>query len=219
MTVTGSKKESDYAMSPEIQQEIKNMVINYHQCKLKSDRANNAGWKKRFLAQSITIRNKTYLEIKDWQIRWVKGILAKWNRWETPQNVLSFSWDTFHFCIEQYKNYEIPIPKHFYEYSRYFLLNYYAKQNHLLIPTEELVETLSIVPCSENITFIKLLQLQQMRETLPQEFRGVWDDALGSLHSSPQSCYTEKGMYGLPRQVYFNLKKAFKPLIVFTLEK
>jgi len=100
------------------------------------------GWRK-------TARNKLYLLIRVDILKWVKSIMRKWNRYEEETELISLSWDIFLFCLGHYKEvaYGIKgsIPKHFYEYTRYFLLMHYAKQQSVRVPLEELKEVLELV--------------------------------------------------------------------------
>jgi len=128
------------------------------------------------------------------------------------------SFEGFLYALNLYNNLDVPVPKHFFDYIRYYLLHYYAKQGKVKIELEELKETLSLVHLPANIAFDKLLTLYQFREVVPEEYLVCWDDAILSLVQG------EKGFISYDKKkinqyLYNGVKNAYKPIIRFILEK
>ncbi|HDZ15658.1 MAG TPA: hypothetical protein ENH60_12295 [Pricia sp.] len=86
-------------------------------------------------------------------------------------------------------------------------------QQNIFVPPEK-----SIIYCynPEN-EYIAWIDLEKIRNILPEEHRIVWDDALLSMHPQPKSGRHTKD-HGLTQQTYFNLKKTFKSIIRFYFE-
>jgi hypothetical protein len=160
-------------------------------------------------------RNAIYSLMSDFMMIWVTTILARWKRFESYQERLSASWDAFCFCLDRYRNYDIPVPKHFYDYSRYFLLSHYAKKDHVFLPIEDLQNTLALSELAETAPFENLLSLYQFREAMPELYKIVWDDALLSLCSRNDRQVTARP--GLNTNAYFHVKKGFKAVICSVL--
>lgn len=168
--------------------------------------------------QKSKIRNEIYLELKPWLLRWMKSILERWDRYEESHELLSMSWDVFMFCTSYYKDTKYTIPKHFYEYTRYFLLNYYAKKESVFLPMSELKEILQLVESPENEVFEKLLALQQLKDALPSKYQVVFDDALQSLHQAPMFNKRTRGSLGFSDSTYRAIKEILKPVICILLD-
>lgn len=167
---------------------------------------------KYFGKKSAILRNELFLKMKDDQIKWVKSILYKWKKFETEQEILSLSWDCFEFCFERYLNYDIPLPKHFYEYTRYHLLMKYGKKDRVFLPEEELQEILGLVQTPQNILMDRLLTLKQFREVIPDDLKVAWDDSFYSMSADPKGhMFTKQS--GMDQRVYIRLKRAFIPII------
>jgi len=160
----------------------------------------------------IRRRNEVFEIVCPFMTIWVKSILKKWGRYEESGDILSISWDAFSFCFDRYNNFEVPIPKFFHDFTRYFLLIKYAKEDKVHIHIDELKETLRLIPYDTNIQFDNLITLMQFREVLPEEHQIVWDDAAYSLSLSPKERYMTH-THGLTQNTYFSLKRSFKEII------
>ena len=128
-------------------------------------------------------RNALFNKLQEQMRIWVVSILNKWGRTEDKSEVLYLSWEAFYFALSYLNlNNNIPLLSHFYKYTRYFLLNNYAKKEKVRIDLEELRATLKLVDTQENIMFEKMLTLYQFRDSIPEKYKLVWDDAFHSLH-------------------------------------
>jgi len=189
-------------MNQKLQAECRELIVKYQQYKQEWRRAK--------------VRNEVYLRMKPWMIRWVKSILQKWGKFESKEKLLSLSWEAFYFCLKKYDGANPHLAKYIYDFTRYFLLMEYAtKDKHVVLPLEELKETLHLNPCSENVMFDRLLTLQQFREVVPDKYRIAFDDAFESLCSHIPD--RKESKHGMNRNVYCALKKAFKPMIELIL--
>ena len=168
--------------------------------------------------EGIRVRNEIYLELRPWLITWMKSILNRWERHEDDCELLSLSWDAFMFCLSYYKGNEYAVPKHFFEYTRYFLLNYYAKAENVLLPLGELKEILQLVDSPMNEVFEKLISLQQLKESLPERFQVVFDDAIQSLHPDDKENIRTRGNLGFSDSTYRAVKEVLKPVICILLD-
>jgi len=158
-------------------------------------------------------RNKIFLMMQPWMIKWIKSILSKWGKFESEQEILSTAWDAFYYCLNKYSNYEVPIPKYFHDFTRYYLLMEYARRDKVSLPMRELQDTLALVDTPENILFDRLLTLNQFRDVLPEEYRGIWDDACFSLAASVKEKMPMNNTRGLDYNLYRRLKASYIPMI------
>ena len=169
--------------------------------------------------EKILLRNNIYLYMREWCEIWTRSIMFKWNRIseEDKDEIPYLSFEGFLFALNRYNNFEIPIPKHFFDYIRYYLLNHYASQGKIKLTIEELKETLSLVSLPSNIAFDKLLTLYQFREIVPEEYLVCWDDALLSLVEGEHGFISHNKLDGI-KHLYKAIKKAYKPIIRLILE-
>ena len=137
--------------------------------------------------------------------------------------LVSCSWDAFVFCLDSYDpfKFDTHVPYFFSRYTDYWLIMYFAKtQEHIMIPLEDLEDAMKTVESPENIAFGKLLRLYRYRETLEDEVKVVWDDALLSLSHSDSCKQSYKSPdTDLPQRVYYTLKNSFKGIIRQILEE
>ena len=161
------------------------------------------------------IRNELFLRMKPWMIRWIKSILKRWGKYETEEELLSISWDAFMYCLGKYSDYNVPIAWYFHNFTRYFLLMKYGKQDRVLINAEELQETLGLVQIPENILFDRLLTLNQFRDVLPEKYQLVWDDATQSLSKTMKEKTHQRN--GIDKNMYSRLKASYIPIIKLIL--
>lgn len=165
-------------------------------------------------------RNRIYLLMKVDILIWIKAIMKKWNRFEEEGELLSLSWDIYIFCLDHYIPEKLtPVPKFFFEYTRYFLLMYYAKQQSIRVPLEELQEVLELIEEPENIAFGMLLRLYEFREVIPDDCKIVWDDAYLSLSNSGRNRerFKSKGV-GMSDACYRRMKHSFEAIITLLLK-
>lgn len=154
----------------------------------------------------------------DDMLKWVKSILRKWSKYETKEEVLSLSWDCFLYCLNEYKPAKkTPIPYFFFDYSRYFLLNNYAKKDRVFLPIEELKEILSVSDNNNDMAFEKLLTLAQFSSIVPEKYQIVWSDAMHSTELEKRGNAVVTVPHGMDRNIYVALKKVFVEQIKFLM--
>lgn len=193
----------DSGLDRDLQDDIKELIMKqrrYIQKKRKDD-----------------ARNVIYILMKPFIIKWIKSILRGWAKYETEENIIGLSWDSFYYCFNKYSNYDVPVPKFFYDFTRYFLLMHYAKKDRVFLSLEELRATLHLVPTRHNIAFEKLLTLYQFRDAIPSDDLIVWDDALLSMSNVDR--YKNKSRnVGMSDFYYNRMKKTFISIIKTILE-
>jgi len=164
------------------------------------------------------VRNALYLKIKDDIIKWIKSICGQWSKSIPSDEILSISWDIFLFCLKHYKeNYKFSF--HCYRYTKYYLLNKFAKEGTVRIPLDELKETIAIgEDDSQNATFEQLLTIIQIRNDIPEEYRIIFDDAIQSFDKEAMPLRT-KSETGLPDPVYHAVKKVLTSVIRFLVKQ
>ena len=172
----------------------------------------------------VRYRNELYNILGRYIVIWIKTTLNRWKRYLSEEEILSYSWDAFCFCLDSYNSdkFTTHVPYFFSKYTNYWLLIHFAKSDErILIPIEELEETLSLVDEPENIAFGKLLKLYRYRDTLSDEVKVVWDDAYLSLthtEGDKKRSYKSENI-DLPQRVYYTLKQSFKGIIRQILEE
>lgn len=191
-------------MDLNLQQEVSAHIFKYK------------GYKKE--GYKIKKRNEIYLILKPFLIKWIKSILKNWSTFEREEVILSLSWDAFEFSLKYYNNLSVPVPKHFHDYCRYYLLTFYARKDRVFLPMEELKETLLLIPTYQNISFERLLTLCQYRDSIPKDDVVVWDDAILSLSDGVKRRHCSKSP-GMRSRTYFRLKKAYISIIKLVLGK
>jgi hypothetical protein len=189
-------------MNIELQDQCKEIIIKCRSYKKK--------------AYEVKKRNDLFLIMKPFMLKWIKSILKGWSRYEEEDKILSLSWDCFEYCFYKYSNYNVHIPKFFYDFTKYFLLMHYGAKDKVSLPINELKKTLQLVSSEDNICLDKLLTLMQFRNVIPDEDKVVWDDAVQSL-SSKISDRRKTYKHGMDDNFYRRLKKSYIPIIKLIL--
>ena len=169
----------------------------------------------------VRARNKLYEELRVWMLIWMKSILSSWHKWEDKDELLSLSWDAFCFCLQYYNNLDVPLPKHFFDYTKYFLLKKYAEKESVELSMDELKETLSLIPSDINGTFVNLLTINQyIQESVPKKHKAIFCDALHSISNNHmERVWGWKSGCGVSQKTYEQLKKAYRGIILYLLKK
>ncbi|HDZ15659.1 hypothetical protein LCGC14_0570390 [marine sediment metagenome] len=163
----------------------------------------------------IKVRNDLYELMMEDMLLWIRSFVVKWSRFEEQDEMLSLSFDVFLFCLENYKEHYSVI-SHFYKYSRYYMMNRYAKKDKVRIPIDELKEIMSLGVSPIDGTFEKLLTLQQFRAVVPETHLMVWDDAVSSLSSADRYRHKSKNV-GMSDNAYNKVKAGYIPIIKLIL--
>ncbi len=135
---------------------------------------------------------------------------------------MDVSWDCFCYCLETYKNLEVPLPSHFSRNTEYFVLKCLERKNKLKlrkknieIPIEENVE----YGLNESISSTNIISgnasLSLFRNSLEENYRQILDDVLtGNKTRVVENPGTNKY---LSTYRYNEAKKVFKMIIHFFL--
>jgi hypothetical protein len=165
------------------------------------------------------VRNKIYKLIYNDLLKWIKGILSGYGKFEDETEIISISWDAFCFCLEYYNNFEFKIQDHFIKHLKYFFLNKYAREGTIRIEFEELKETLRVVSAKDDRIFVALMTLEQFRDVLPEKHQLIWDDAFNSMQRDNRvNAPRNYKKVGVTKQTYDELKKSFKEIIRLILK-
>ena len=190
-------------MNRELQDQCKEIIIKCRSYKKK--------------AYEVKKRNELFLIMKPFILKWIKSILKSWSRYEKEDKILSLSWDCFEYCFYKYSNYNVHIPKFFYDFTKYFLLMHYGAKDKVSLPINELKKTLQLVSSEDNICLDRLLTLMQFRNVIPEEQLVAWDNAVQSLSIQDKQKYISYGKLGMSTDSYAKLKKGYKNIIKLIL--
>jgi hypothetical protein len=164
-------------------------------------------------------RNKLYLLLQESIIKWMCSILKSKAIFISQEEILSQSWDCFLFCLKYYnleKN--IPILNHFYAYTKFFLLlkessKKYLKNKPVKSNKGESGEGYSLS------TFECLDDLKSFRESLPEDYKTIFDDSFLSMGSAHKDRVRRLGETSVKYYQYHESKKIFRIVIDFLLRR
>jgi hypothetical protein len=161
-----------------------------------------------------TLRNELYFIMKKYILIWIKSVLKDKNFY-SKEELTSLSWDCFLFCLKYYNfKQNIPLPNHFHSYTKYFLLTTF-KKNKLESCHEYFKEGLTYEPS----VFEHLDDLKKFKESLPNEYKCVFDDALMSMSDSNKNKMKRHDSTKLTHTQYNESKKIMKMTIHYLLRR
>ena len=161
-------------------------------------------------------RNELYSEMRGYLVSWINSMLKSWRISETSNEVLSQSWFAFIYCLDNYKqDYNISVEKHFYVYTRYFLLHNYAKKEYVHISLDELKGILNQFPTPENQHFERLLTLYQFRDVISEKTKSIWDDAMCCINTTGGNNVVKP--QGFSETAYYATRKSYVNIIKLIL--
>lgn len=171
----------------------------------------------------IRARNDVYELMRTKVVGYVKGVLARWHRYEDETELLSLSWDAFLFCLDRYVDEKYDIYGHFNTYCRYFLLLHYEGKDKGMdreVYLEDVKDVISLRTDDPSDAIGKLIELKAFRDSLVQEHqRRIFDHVV--LGEEPELFANLKGERGgIPCYQYykgFGTKTAFKSIIEYIL--
>jgi hypothetical protein len=164
------------------------------------------------------IRDEAFGLIKDPMIRWIPAILSTKNIYIDPKEILSLSWDCFQFCMKHYKPHRtIPLPNHFYSYTRFYLASEYFKDSNKASDVKEQEKKFTDAPKEELEAIFHLEELKQFHSILPDHYKIIFEDALLSMTGPMKDRIRRKE--GMPYSQYFESKKVFKIVIDYLLRR
>lgn len=164
------------------------------------------------------LRNRIFQELQPFMVKWVSAILAKKSIYATEEEILSFSWDCFEFCLRRYKvNKPISVPGHFYSYTRFYLLKNVVYKEEGLEESNANIDSVEISPL--NTIYEGLEELRSFRSILDPEYAMVFDDAIMSMHTKSKDKQYRQKESTLKQSKYKESKKLFKIMIDFLLRR
>ena len=161
------------------------------------------------------IRNQIFLEIQSYMIKWISSILSKKNVFLEEDEMQSLSWDCFEFCLKNYKIHKnIPLPNHFYNYCRFFLvMDYLKKKKHNDIETDNLISS------DTDGAFLHIDELKAYHSILDKEYKIIFEDAINSMCGTMKDRERRLNKSELSYLRYTEAKKIFKLTIDFLLRR
>jgi hypothetical protein len=165
--------------------------------------------------RKVNIRNKIFVQIQPFMLKWISSILSDWGAYRSKPEILSLSWDCFEHGLLYYKpDKPISVPNHFYNYTRFYLLNDLNSQK------DEKEESLDIVKQDplEKI-YEGLEELKNFRSILDPEYHIVFDDAVMSLTPSNNSRQSRIKESPLNQYRYHESKRVFKIIIDYLIRR
>lgn len=168
-------------------------------------------------------RNEIFELLLPWELIWIKSIMRKRGSGMSEREILSLSWDCFLNGLNYYKldkEKEIPFPKHFHTYARYFLLDFWRKEEIEKFYSSDDIDIESIIDDSSGILFIEALdEIKRFREFLPGSYKIILEDALLSL--VPNRPYRQRRVKeaGISKYRYDEAKRILSMILNFMLKK
>uniref|UniRef100_A0A6M3LYW8 Uncharacterized protein n=1 Tax=viral metagenome TaxID=1070528 RepID=A0A6M3LYW8_9ZZZZ len=173
------------------------------------------------IKEKETIRNDMFTKMSPTIGNWIMSILKYRKIYLSPQEKLSLGWEGFVFSLHHFHpERNIPLPNHFYGYTRFFLLSWLSgkkkveNQNVIMTPDIE-----NSNPDDLEALYEQMDELKQFRETIPKDYKKIFDDAILSIAGRPKDkiAYKKSSNYGYYK--YCEAKKVFKLVIDFLLRK
>ncbi|GAG29494.1 unnamed protein product, partial [marine sediment metagenome] len=151
---------------------------------------------------------------------YVKGVLAKWHRYEDEPKLISLSWDAFMFCLDRYDDEKYDIYGHFNTYVRYFLLLHYGKEDRGLDREVFMDDVRDVIPTLKTgdpaAVLAKLTELKSFRDSLVQEHqRKIFDHVVVGDHEEMfANLKSERGGISCYRYYKsYGMKEAFQAIV------
>lgn len=162
-------------------------------------------------------RNEIWNIISPYMTKWVKTILSKRNNYLEEEEITSIGWDCFQFCLKHFKpDSIIPLPNHFYAYSKFYIaMNYLSKNNKIILVdlTNEMTNG------QVDLAYEHLDELREFQKSLPDEYQVVFDDALMSMVDCRKDRLRRLDESPITYYRYSESKKIFKIIIDYLLRR
>jgi hypothetical protein len=163
------------------------------------------------------LRNEIYLKILPYMKKWISSVLAKKSIFLEKEEILSKSWDCFQFCLRHFKpEKKILIPNHFYSYTNFYLKIHNKIEEKNISEQEMGIKNSSL---GEENLYNQLDELKTFKNTLPEEYSLVFEDALMSLMPNNKDKQYRIKQSKLPIIRYRESKKIFKIIIDYLLRR
>lgn len=167
-------------------------------------------------SDNTKLRNELYTIMEEYILMWMKSILKDKNYY-SKEELVSLSWDCFLFCLKYYDHKKcIPLPNHFFSYTKFFLLTTF-KKDKLLLKKEDIITDIVTYDLS---IFDHLDDLKMFKKSLPEEYKIVFDDALMSMADcSNKDKVKRHDPTKLTNTQYNESKKMLKIVIYYLLRR
>ncbi len=175
-------------------------------------------------SDNTKLRNELYAIMEEYILIWMKSILKDKNFY-SKEELISLSWDCFLFCLKYYDPQKyIPLPNHFFSYTKFFLLATFKKDKLLLTKEDVMINTISNtkddIMAYDLSLFDHLDDLKMFKKSLPEEYKIVFDDALMSMADCNNKDKVKRhNQTKLTHTQYNESKKLLKIVIYYLLRR
>lgn len=176
------------------------------------------------LEEKNKIRNELFSVIRSSVEKWVVNILSDKKIYADPNETISYSWDCFLHALKHYKpDKPIPLPNHFFTYTRFFMLSKAEKiiAGDLLITDKNDFEKEEDSGSRDlDAALAHLEELKTYRSFLPESYTPIFDDALASMLPGNRDRKRDGLIKSpVPYREYHEIKKIMKFTIEFLLTR
>lgn len=183
------------------------------------------------------LRNELFIFMKPFMERWVFSILSKHGKFLDEGNANSHIWECFQFCLLHFKpNQKIPLPNHFYAYSKFWLASESQKErkekkknqessgtargiNESFSGNETNIDCVGDKIDDPFIVYGHIEELKFFRDILPIEYGLIFDDAIMSMMPGNRQRVQRLDAVSLPYGHYHVAKRIFKIVIRYLLTR
>lgn len=90
---------------------------------------------------SNSLRDQLYEILREPLYQWIASISSRRGEVMTLKEIQSISWDCFEYCLKMYKpEHGIPIPNHFYSYTKFILATIRHKKERYKVLTASMID-------------------------------------------------------------------------------
>ena len=169
-------------------------------------------------------RNQLYSILQQQMKIWISNILAKNEIYPSNEELLSLSWECFMFCFERFDfEKEVPIPNHFYSYTKFFLMPYSPHNKDYIFrfngDGDDIHNIITTDHKDLDIYYSHLDEIKSFRSILNNDYKMVFDDAFMSMAPSNTDRKDRMKECPLPHLRYRESKRIFKLIIDFLLRR
>lgn len=164
------------------------------------------------------IRNDLFIIIQPSICKWISSILSKKGQYTSPEEVKSQSWDCFEYCLKHFKpERPIPIPNHFYAYTKFKLLTLKPKKMDKALRESRPAENGDDTPDDLFLVYGHLEELKVFRSLLPEEYASVFDDAIMSMVPDNRQWIQRIDKSKISYVKYQEVKRIFKIVVEYLI--
>ena len=166
-----------------------------------------------------TLRNQIYQILKTPIIKWISSIMAERKVYEESDEILSMSWDCFEFCLKWYdESKDIPLPNHFFAYTKFFLLHRWSKSKKADIQIDDIDGAIHLGDIRNDFDIVMYMdELKSYYEALPKEYRMIFQDTVKGI--TGQQSNPKRRPKNMSLTQYHEFKRIFKITIDFLLRR